>query len=319
MNWVIFLIFFLLALAVPVLIGVYVYRDAAGRGMNAPLWTLVAVLAPTFVGLIIYLLVRGSYSNLSCPRCGERVQEQFAVCPACGARLKAACAACGHPAEPEWQVCPRCAAPLEPDDGSVTPPVRKQDRLLGKIIVVAVAVPLVLLVVCVLGMVAFQTTGESSSASSVEMAVTAADYRRGTPLSDWLARCDAEHEREGTAAFVRYSSEVRGEGEHSRSWTRALLYYPGMSGEAACEFHQTGGWFKKNQLEFDLDSMNSRQPGDDLLLAVEYESYQEDPQPVEEVAVNVDGASASCSAEETEEDPCAYVFQREEQKEDAES
>ena len=45
-------------LALPIMIGVYVYRDANRRGMNAILWTLVAVFAPSLIGLIIYLLKR---------------------------------------------------------------------------------------------------------------------------------------------------------------------------------------------------------------------------------------------------------------------
>ena len=48
---------FVIAMVIPVLIGVYVYRDASDRGMNAVLWTLVAVLAPSLIGFIIYLLV----------------------------------------------------------------------------------------------------------------------------------------------------------------------------------------------------------------------------------------------------------------------
>ena len=59
----------LLLCCLPVLIGVYVYRDAKSRGMNAVLWTLIALLAPTLIGLLIYLLVRGSYSNLRCALC----------------------------------------------------------------------------------------------------------------------------------------------------------------------------------------------------------------------------------------------------------
>ena len=38
-----------------VAIGVYVYRDARNRGLNAVLWTLIALLAPSLVGFIIYL------------------------------------------------------------------------------------------------------------------------------------------------------------------------------------------------------------------------------------------------------------------------
>ena len=63
-----FMLMIIVAL-LPLLIGVYVYRDAKRRGMNAALWTLIAILAPSLIGFIIYLLVRGNYSNLKCPRC----------------------------------------------------------------------------------------------------------------------------------------------------------------------------------------------------------------------------------------------------------
>ena len=43
----------LVLLLIPILIGVYVYRDAKRRQMNAVVWTLVAMLAPTFIGFII--------------------------------------------------------------------------------------------------------------------------------------------------------------------------------------------------------------------------------------------------------------------------
>mgnify|MGYP002747632941 CR=1 FL=1 len=99
-------------LCIPLLIGVYVYRDAARRGMNAALWTVVAVLAPAFTGLIVYLLARGAAPALKCPQCGAAVTDAYAVCPACGARLRAVCPGCGAPVEPGWKVCPRCAAPL---------------------------------------------------------------------------------------------------------------------------------------------------------------------------------------------------------------
>ena len=52
-----------IGLIVPILIGVYVYRDANRRGMNAVMWTLIALIAPSLLGFIIYLLVRSSYSD----------------------------------------------------------------------------------------------------------------------------------------------------------------------------------------------------------------------------------------------------------------
>ena len=109
----IFLLVVLAALlTISVLIGVYVYRDAKRRGMNAVLWTLIAVAAPALVGFIIYLLVRGNYADLECPQCGAAVTEQYVVCPRCGTKLRPACPSCAFPVEPDWKVCPKCAAPL---------------------------------------------------------------------------------------------------------------------------------------------------------------------------------------------------------------
>jgi len=45
---------------IEIIIGVYVYRDAAQRGMRAVLWVVVSVLSVP-VGLIIYLYVRRRY------------------------------------------------------------------------------------------------------------------------------------------------------------------------------------------------------------------------------------------------------------------
>jgi hypothetical protein len=61
-----FLLFIMLiivfSLAVPILIGVFVYRDAARRQDCSPiLWALVAALVPACIGLIVYLIIRNDY------------------------------------------------------------------------------------------------------------------------------------------------------------------------------------------------------------------------------------------------------------------
>lgn len=146
LNVAIFLIIYLVVLiGVPVLIGVYVYRDASRRGMNAVLWTLVAVLAPMFVGLIIYLLVRSGYADLQCPSCAAPVTDQYLSCPRCGARLKATCPSCSNPVEPDWKVCPHCGTPLPEFGEGFTPPVRRQDRTLWKILLVVILIPILLI------------------------------------------------------------------------------------------------------------------------------------------------------------------------------
>lgn len=45
-------------LIINIMIMVWAYRDAQSRGENAPLWLLI-IFITHFIGLIIYLLVRG--------------------------------------------------------------------------------------------------------------------------------------------------------------------------------------------------------------------------------------------------------------------
>lgn len=52
----------LFTLGLPILIGVCVYRDASKRVDCSPLlWALVAALVPSFIGLVIYLIIRRDY------------------------------------------------------------------------------------------------------------------------------------------------------------------------------------------------------------------------------------------------------------------
>lgn len=158
--WCIVLPFFL---CVPLLLGIYTYRDAKSRGMNAILWALVAVLAPTFLGFLIYLLVRGSYSNLTCPSCGTSVRETYVVCPQCGAKLKASCTNCGSPVETGWKVCPQCAEPLDWEAQDFTPPVKPRDKNLWKILLIVILIPVLFLVVLTLSFSAFAAVGQSGA------------------------------------------------------------------------------------------------------------------------------------------------------------
>ena len=160
----IFILVVLVALlTVPVLIGVYVYRDSRRRGMNAALWTLIAVAAPALIGFIIYLLIRGSCPDLQCPQCAGSVTEQYTVCPHCGAKLRPACPNCAFPVETDWIVCPKCAAPLDGTDMHYTPPLRQRDRSLSKILVAIIVVPVALIVLAMFGLVLSQSMIPGSS------------------------------------------------------------------------------------------------------------------------------------------------------------
>lgn len=146
----------------PILVGVYVYRDAKRRNMNAPLWTIIAILAPSLIGFIIYLLVRGNYSNLKCPRCDTTVTEQYVVCPKCGAKLKPSCPNCSTPVESDWTVCPKCAQSLPEMQNDIITPVRPKDKTLWKILAVIVIIPVVLILMLGLSFSAVSGGGSSS-------------------------------------------------------------------------------------------------------------------------------------------------------------
>jgi cytochrome bd-type quinol oxidase subunit 2 len=65
-----------------ILYMVWVAKDAKSRGMDTPiLWMILAV---TWVGLIVYLLVRPKGKLVACPHCGEKRLENSEKCPHCG-------------------------------------------------------------------------------------------------------------------------------------------------------------------------------------------------------------------------------------------
>lgn len=103
-------------LAIPICTGIYVYQDAKSRGMEALLWTALAVLIPYFIGLIIYLVVRYNHSAHKCHRCGKTVKDTYTVCPQCGAELKSRCPRCGEYVEHDWHLCAHCGTELPYDE-----------------------------------------------------------------------------------------------------------------------------------------------------------------------------------------------------------
>lgn len=144
-------------MAIPVLIGIYVYRDAKARGMEALVWALIAVLAPGFVGLIIYLVARRDHVKLCCPQCGEEVGESYATCPRCGQKLAASCRSCGTPLKADWKLCPRCGTEITETE-PFSPPVVASGtggKGLTAVIIVVLLVPVLVVVMTVIGVAAY--------------------------------------------------------------------------------------------------------------------------------------------------------------------
>ncbi len=204
-----FLPIFLLVILIPIFIGIYVFRDAKRRNMNALLWTLMAILVPGLFGFLIYLLIRGNYSDLHCPQCDTPVEQDFIVCSNCGAKLKPTCPNCGRAVDGVWKICPHCAQPL-PEHQSVTPPVHKKDKHLWKILLIVLLIPLILLAFIFLGNFIF--TGVGGSSSFREDARE--DYFSAQPepqisdrISSWLNTVDETRDLDRAYA-LQYTKQV---------------------------------------------------------------------------------------------------------------
>jgi len=231
MSFMVSLVFipiFLLALALPVFIGVYVYRDANRRGMNGVLWMLIAIFAPSLIGLIIYLLVRGNYSDMNCPACGTRVTETYMVCPNCGAKLRPTCPNCATPVQPEWKVCPQCAEPLPTTYSGVTTPEKPKDKTLFKILIAILLVPVLLVVLIIAlmtGRLAYSGSTHYEGYSTACMPLeTFEEEFLSDDVRNWLEECKTLDPSEATCTILRYTAEVS---DHAH--VEYLIYIPGAS------------------------------------------------------------------------------------------
>ena len=226
-------------LLIPTLIGIYVYRDAKQRKMNVALWTIIAVVAPSLIGFIIYLLVRGNYSNMECPQCHATVSEQYVSCPKCGTRLRPSCPNCTAPVEPDWSVCPQCGTALPEQKNDFAAPVRREDKGLWKILAAVIIVPLVLL--CIL-FINFAALDSYVSASTSIQEVSFDEYYReqqfseiSTNVETWLSHLDAEA---GRAYALRYDYSQETENRHFY-----LIYVPGAGKQPHINMGQTSNLF----------------------------------------------------------------------------
>jgi double zinc ribbon protein len=89
----------------------YVYVDAQRRGMKAILWLLLAILVPDLIGVVIYFLLREPLP-LRCPQCGAVGNARFNYCPNCGNNFRPTCPQCKQEARPGDHFCPNCACDL---------------------------------------------------------------------------------------------------------------------------------------------------------------------------------------------------------------
>lgn len=287
---IIFLFVCIVLLGFEIFIGVYVYRDAAKRGMNALLWTLVAVLAPSLIGFIIYLVVRGNYSDLKCPECAAPVKDTFVVCPKCGVNLRPSCPNCAAPAEEGWKVCPKCTKPLPEQYSDIRMPQQAKDKILWKLLIILLVVPVLLIALLVGSVVAIRSyTSDGGHITTMSMVSldTLYEAQDSPEIRDWLASC---HDN-GTAYALRYVRNLP-EGERLYYY---LLYVRTADMDAPAGFGFEGSGFSKGILKVELETGNG---GQDFVYCIASSSDKR-----QEIEVYLDGKKLDCEVTDVDFNP----------------
>jgi len=124
---------------------IWTFRDiqARSRDIFAQILATLVVAILTLPGLVIYIMVRPretlaeTYERSleeeallqsieerdTCPGCGQRVDEDWILCPYCHTRLKKHCHHCGQTIQLPWTVCPYCGASDRPVSTATAAPV----------------------------------------------------------------------------------------------------------------------------------------------------------------------------------------------------
>jgi len=76
---------FIALFSILVFLGIWTYKDAKSRGLNALLWTLVVILGSnSMLGLLLYILIGRRESKITCPECAEKTSSKAVYCEHCG-------------------------------------------------------------------------------------------------------------------------------------------------------------------------------------------------------------------------------------------
>jgi len=229
------LIFVLVLMVVPLVVGTYVYQDSRKRGMNPLVWTLVSLLVPALIGFVIYLLARVGYADETCPRCQTPVKETYVVCPNCGVKLKPTCPYCDQSVEPGWKVCPYCAKALPERQDDVVEPVRRKDKSLKVILGAIVAMPIAIVLMLVAHLIGGDIRGSMNTTYwQVEQYL---EEKQDPTIEAWIRQCEekAAQDKELKAYVLRHDTEHKGE-----RLTQFLVYLPVAEGNLQIQADRYG-------------------------------------------------------------------------------
>ena len=189
-----------IAITVPILIGIYVYRDAKSRGMNPKRATLLAVLAPSLIGFIIYLLTRQERTERTCPNCSS-------------------------PAQNDWQVCPKCATPLPEIKRETATPNYVSEKAVYRIMALVFIVPILIIFVTVF---AIEFYPDHSAKSIYVQLFTIEEFTEraeNAQAIEWLESVTKDGE---TVSVLKSKSKIE---DADQVRVRYLAYIPMLSDE----------------------------------------------------------------------------------------
>ncbi len=112
-------------LGVLIYLAVWSYKDAKSRKWENPALAPILILLGSWIGLIVYMLLRPKGDLVRCGKCTEKKLSTLPVCPHCGAGgyssysdgIKTSggqklCSACYQYAPDGASTCPHCGAAL---------------------------------------------------------------------------------------------------------------------------------------------------------------------------------------------------------------
>jgi len=251
--------------------------------MNAVLWVVVAVFAPSLIGFIIYLLVRGSYSDLRCGRCNTAIKDYYVVCPKCGAKLKPSCPNCSEPVKSDWIVCPKCSQPLPEYQNDIVEAQQARDGALWKILLFIIVIPILFIIIASVVFSAYTASGGAVGSSEIPVEVYLQEGEQ-TEIEEWFSMCDASSEK----AYVLEYREEYGK----QKQINYLIYIPQMADRYNFIPNQKNGLFRDTmQIEFENVS---DEPGDTFqLVTCVMDSYPE-------LEILLDGVALECEITEVD-------------------
>lgn len=250
-----------LFLVLPILIGVYVYRDASSRGMNAPLWTLIAILSPALIGFIVYLIARNDQTSLECPSCRASVKESYAVCPSCGTQLKGRCQKCDYPLNSGWDHCPQCGETV-PADARPPLTVKRRETGLGKILIAVIVIPILIVIVLFMGLMSFSTSTMSvgsGTGSRIE------DYSTRSEIFNWL---NASRDSGDGIYVLAYEREP--DTKDGANYASYIILYNGVEQDADVSSGPEMKWLFDKVLRVEFTNTAGYNPDHYVILQTEY-------------------------------------------------